>query len=484
MAGLMRRQGMGLDSIIAGLKIYNAQQCDPPLTDEEVGTLARSVTRYTPTDDQGSPFSGKIPPNSQHHLTLAFDRLDISFSYDRFNEQSLVTYPATLFGGETDAPVTRAYGDEFLRRVYFMLERDFFIKTSIQILEHFILDQCQSRTFHPIINYFNTLKWDETPRIDRWLETYLHVSPKNEEEQRYVRAVGRLTLLGAVRRIKHPGCKFDSMLVLEGLTNIGKSMSILSLVPNESWVLEDLSLGVDAKVVMERAEGKWLIEVSELVANRKSDINRIKSFLSLKTDVARKAYGRATTKKPRSFIFIGTTNEVNYLEDRTGNRRYLPVRCGTTIDFNAIAKDRDQLWAEALLAEPGADLFLSGDLFKVAASQQAARETLDDWETFARDILGEGTGWVRAESLWRRLGRPLGQVTMADSRRLGSVLTRLGFQAVVRYMTKHQKALRVWIRMTPECFDPAAFDAMLEEDRRWDSGDEGPTQLSNEPQFI
>jgi hypothetical protein len=480
----MRRQGFGTDAIIGALAEHNKLECDPPLTDEEIVGIARSVSRYTPLDDAGSPFSGKIPPNSQHHLTLAFDRMDISFSYDRFNEQPLITYPASLFDGDTDDPVTQIYDEVFMRRLYFTLERDFFIKTSISILDHFILDKCQDRPFHPVIDYFNTLKWDGVKRIDNWLETYMKAKPENDDIRRYLQAVGVATLLGAVRRIKHPGCKFDSMIVLEGLPNVGKSMSIRALSPNEKWVLEDLSLGTDAKVVIERTNGKWLCEVSELVASRRSEINRIKAFLSLQGDVARKAYGRTTTDKPRQFIFIGTSNEIHYLEDKTGNRKYWPVKCGDVVDFKTLAADRDQLWAEALLREPGAELYLTGDLFKIATEQQSKREAIDDWEDFVLSIVGKKPGWIRTSSIWFRLGKPVGQISSADSRRMGGILSKLGFQSIVRHMKGRYDQARVWIRYAPDNFDPAATAAILDEDRHWESGEEGPIQLGKEPGFI
>jgi len=302
--------------------------------------------------------------------------------------------------------------------------------------------------------------------------------------RRYLEAVGRFALLGAVRRIKHPGCKFDSMLVLEGLTNAGKSMSVQALSPNEEWVLEDLSLGTDAKVVIERTEGKWLVEVSELVFSKKSDINRIKSFISLKTDVARKAYGRSTTKRPRSFVFIATTNEAHYLEDKTGNRRYWPVKCGDVIDFRALATDRDQLWAEAIQKEPGVDLFLTGELLEIAKRQQASREVVDDWEEFIRNTLGDGPGWVKAESLWRRLDRPIGQVTASDSRRMGTILTRLGFKSTVLRVRALKRQVRVWMRCTEENFDPGTSVALLEEDRHWAAGEDVATPTDRQGTFI
>lgn len=474
LAGLLRRKGMSLEGMLPALLAENQRVCVPPLPDNEVQSIVRSVARYAPTDDTGSPFGGKIPPNSQHHVMMAFDRLNVALAYDTFNERPVITYPKSLFGGEEDGSLlTEPFGEEHLRRLYFVLERDFFVKTNMLILEHLILDRCQDRPYNPVIDYFNTLKWDGVPRLDTWLETYLGVVPADERIKSYVQAVGANTLRGAYRRVTHPGCKFDSMLTLEGLQEAGKSMSIQMLVPNDSWVLEDLSLGTDAKVVIERATGKFLIEVSELVVSRKSDINRIKSFLSLRTDVARKAYGRKTTQKPRSFIFIATTNETHYLEDKTGNRRYWPVKC-TEIDLEGLRRDRDQLWAEVQHLEkknPNFKLYLEGELKKIAAEQVGQREAVDDWEDFFHNLLGEKTGWVRSETLWRHLGQPLARVNSPDSRRLAFILGRLGFVTATRHFSALQRTYRVWARFNGEPPDLGVLDAILDNDQRWGRGE-------------
>lgn len=403
-------------------------------------------------------------------------------AYNQFTDEPEITYPKRLFGGEDDSRVTEVYSEEHLRRVFFVLERDFFTKTTKFTLDDYLQDRARDRPYHPVHDYLNSIKWDGTPRIDRWLETYLGVAPEDEDTRRYVSEVGAMILMAAVRRIRRPGCKFDSMLVLEGLTNAGKSMALLSLAPNEDWVLEDFSLGVDAKIAIERTSGKWLVEVSEMVVSRKSDLNKIKAFLSLKRDVARKAYGRKTTKQPRSFVFVGTTNELHYLEDKTGNRRYWPVKCGGKVDFNAIARDRDQLWAEAQEREVGAKLYLTDDLFQIAVRQQSQRETPDAWEDHLASLCGEGAGWWRLGSIWNRLSKPIGQVTSGDSRRLSLVMNRLGFHSTVRYFQNHKRAIRVWLRLDKNHTVPADVPAILPEDKRWEDGREDESY--QEPTFF
>ena len=484
LAGVLRRQGLGVESIEASLLIENERKCKPPLTREEISTIARSVVRYTPTEDTGNPFGGKINVNSQPHLLMALDRMNVSLAYNSFMDEPEITYPKSIFGGEDETMITEVLDETHRRRLYFILERDFFVKTSVNILDDFLQDQCRSRPYHPIRNYFNTLKWDKTPRIDTWLETYMGVRPDNEETKKYVSAVGAITLMAAVRRVLRPGCKFDNMLILEGIQNIGKSMSLMALSPDEEYVLEDFSLGTDAKIAIERTVGKFLVEVSEMVVSRSADINKVKAFLSLRRDVARKVYGRKTTKQPRAFIFIGTTNELSYLASADGNRRYWPVKCDGKIDIAGIKEIRAQLWAEALFKEPGAELYLTDELFKIAVKQQSAREVTDPWQERLENIAGSEAGWWRFDSLWSRLDKPVGQASSTDSRRLSMILHRMKFHSEVRYIKRLQKGIRVWMRFSADNHDPAVIPAFLPEDAAWEEGREGPVQYEKEPTFL
>ena len=486
LAGILRRQGLTVDGMNAALQEENKATCVPPLTVEEVRTIVNSVVRYTPSEETGNPFGGKIPTNSQPHLLMAFDRMNISFAYNLFTEEPEITYPKSLFGDESEAPITQVYDDYHRRRLYFMLERDFFCRTSPHILDDFIQDRCMERPHHPVREYLATLKWDGVPRIDTWLEDYMGVVPDNEDTKKYVRAVGAITLMAAVRRIKYPGCKFDNMLIFEGQQNAGKSMTLMALAPNEDWVLEDFSLGADAKIAIERTGGKWLVEVSEMTVSRSADINKVKAFLSLRSDVARKAYGRKTTKQPRGFIFIGTTNELAaYLAAADGNRRYWPCKVGNKVDLAGIRLVRDQLWAEAQYREDGALLYLTEELFEIAVRQQSSREVIDPWQERLESIAGDKHGWWRFDSLWTRIDKPVGNTSPADSRRLSMVMHRMKFKSEVKYIKRFKLSMRVWMRMTEESHgDVGSVPPILEEDKRWEFGGDEPILYNKDPSFL
>ena len=191
-----------------------------------------------------------------------------------------------------------------------------------------------------VTDYLDALTWDGTPRIDRWLVDYA-----GAEDTPYVRGVSRAMLVAAVRRARHPGSPLDQVLVLEGPQGCGKSTALRVLAADDAWFTDALPSVKDARQVIEATAGKWIVEDSELAA--KMAAAGFKAFLSATHDEARLAYQRESTRVPRSFVVVGTTNATDdYLRDATGNRRFWPVRV-RRFDLERLAAARDQLWAEA-----------------------------------------------------------------------------------------------------------------------------------------
>ena len=243
------------------------------------------------------------------------------------------------------------------------------------------------RSYHPIREYLASLPpWDGVPRVDRLLIDYLG-SPDNP----YVRTVTRKTLVAAVRRIYHPGCKHDSMLVLSGPQGIGKSTLILRL--GGEWFSDSLSLSdTHDKTAAEKLLGYWILEIGELAGLRKADVETLRSFLSRQNDIYRAAFGRRATPHLRQCIFFGTTNEEQgYLRDTTGNRRFWPVRTpggGTKNSWELTQEDVAQIWAETkYLYEQGERPLLDDEIEALAkAAQREAMET-DDREGLVLEYL-------------------------------------------------------------------------------------------------
>jgi hypothetical protein len=207
-----------------------------------------------------------------------------------------------------------------------------------------VLDVARQSSRHPVREYLDNLPdWDGLPRLDSWLSDYA-----GAEDTPLTNQIGRKVLLAAVRRVRQPGVKFDTMLVLEGKQGAGKS-SLVRVIAGE-WFEDGLLLGSDPKIVIEQTSGKWIAEVSELGGMSKRDIENVKAMLSRTHDTARLAYGRASSTVPRQFIMMGTTNSPEFLKDETGNRRFLPVEV-RAVNLDTLLRDRDQLWAEAAQAE-------------------------------------------------------------------------------------------------------------------------------------
>jgi len=260
------------------------------------------------------------------------------------------------------------------------------------------------RSYHPIREYLASLpSWDGAHRVDTLLIDYLG-SPDNT----YVRTVTRKMLVAAIRRIYHPGCKHDAMLVLSGPQGIGKSTLIAKL--GGEWFSDSLSLSdTRDKTAAEKLLGYWILEIGELAGLRKADVETLRSFLSRQNDIYRAAFGRRATPHLRQCIFFGTTNEEQgYLRDTTGNRRFWPVHApggGTKNSWELTEADVAQIWAEAkYLYEQGERPLLDDEIEALAkAAQRDAMET-DDREGIVLEYLDKllPTDWSKMDLNARR----------------------------------------------------------------------------------
>lgn len=201
--------------------------------------------------------------------------------------------------------------------------------------------------YHPVKEYFNSLKWDGNPRIDEFFINFLGC-----KDNAYTRAVTRTMFLSLVARIFINGCKVDTMIVLVGEQGIGKSTILRKLMPNENWFSDSLQ-NLTSKDAYEQLIEKALIEIGELSALRKADVENTKLFISKQSDNYRKAYGHHAENVKRQCIFVGTTNTQAFLKDATGNRRFYPLDCRKAHIKKSVWRDltpnyRDQLWAEAV----------------------------------------------------------------------------------------------------------------------------------------
>ena len=228
-------------------------------------------------------------------------------------------------------------------------------------------------TVNPLVEKLDALEWDGLERLDAWLEAYLGVTPSN-----YSRKVGRSWMVSAVARAYRPGCQADHALILEGSQGIGKSRACRVLAFDPEWFTDEIA-DLGTKDSAQDLPGKWNVELGELAAMRRSDVERVKAFMSRTFDHYRPSYARRSQDFPRRCVFIGSTNADQYLADDTGNRRFWPVTCGE-INLAGLRLDVDQLWAEAVRAfKAGEKWWLDVEAEGEASVEQDQRQQRDVW---------------------------------------------------------------------------------------------------------
>ncbi|BEG98124.1 virulence-associated E family protein [Bacteroides sedimenti] len=238
---------------------------------------------------------------------------------------------------------------------------------SKSVIQDALQNTVTNNRFNPVKDYLDSLVWDGTPRIENLLIEFL-----GAEDTPYTRAVMRKVMIAAVARIYEPGKKFDNVLTLVGSQGVGKSTFVRML--GKDWYSDSFN-SIQGREAYESIQGVWIMEMGELAGLRKVEMETVKHFLSKCDDRYRVAYGRRTQTFKRQCVFIGTTNDYDFLKDPTGNRRFWPVEVGITIPnrrpWEIKPEEVDSFWAEAVeyyLA--GEELNLTGELEEMAIIQQ------------------------------------------------------------------------------------------------------------------
>lgn len=223
-------------------------------------------------------------------------------------------------------------------------------------------------SYHPIRDYLSGLTWDGVPRLDRIIIDYM-----GAEDSELNRAMSRKHFVAAVARVFNPGCKYDYCLIMSGAEGIGKST--LLRVMGGKWFNDSITT-LEGKEGMEQLRRAWVVELGELSGIKRSDVEQVKAYLSKQVDIYRAAYARRVLEHPRQCVFCGTTNEALFLKGDTGNRRFWVIPVVVELrkyrDWSeAIRRDRDQLWAEAVhYYKQGEPLYLSEELEAQAKQRQ------------------------------------------------------------------------------------------------------------------
>ena len=227
------------------------------------------------------------------------------------------------------------------------------------IIDDALQEVTQANKFHPVREYLTGLTWDGECRVDTLFIDYI-----GAEDTEYIRAVTRKWMCGAIARVMEPGVKFDTAIVLYGAQGLGKSLILERL--GRKWFNNSL-VDIKTKDALEQIQGSWINELAELAPTYKNDNEIVKAFISRTSDRFRSPYGRRTEEYPRQCVFAGSTNNLMFLKDRTGNRRFWPITGDkdrkTKNAWDITQDDIDQLWAEAYYYwSNGESLVLEGDL--------------------------------------------------------------------------------------------------------------------------
>jgi len=287
---------------------------------------------------------------------------------------------------------------------------------------------------HPVRDWLDGLRWDGKRRATTWL-----VDVMGAEDTPYVRAIGQAWLVSAVARIYQPGCKVDTVLVLEGKPGIMKS-SVLRALAGDAWFLEMSVSDVANKDAMQLLRRKWLVEFPEIDGLSRTEQAHVKAYFSRQVDTYRASYGRGTKDYPRQSAFAATTNKETYTTDETGGtgRRLWPTWC-TRGDVALARAIRDQLWAEARARfESGEQWHITDPELRDAEREaQDARFRSDPWEqTIATWLAKPGDpgfpskaerGVTTAAVLELALKIDVSKRDHAAAGRVGAVLRRLGW---------------------------------------------------------
>ncbi len=325
------------------------------------GTFLRKLIRYIDRDDR---WRGVVRHND-------------------FTLQTEVADPFPLTAGQAPTGYRPLLDPEDVLETLLDVQEHGFPTAGLNHVRNALTYVSHKNTYHPVRIWLGGLEWDGEQRVDKLFLNYFPGAmpdvtnpPLPEEIGRcedifsYYQKTAECFVVGAVQRIRQPGCKLDTLPVAVGPQNYGKSRGAAALVPDPEWFSDDVSTMLIDRDTKESLVGKWLLELAEFPHIRK-EVEKVKAFFSRQRDRFRRAYGHSSRDWARQCVFFATTNELEFI-DVTGNRRFWPIPLDRPVDVDAIARDCAQIWAEAMeLARDGYEWWLPPKIEAIAAEYQA-----------------------------------------------------------------------------------------------------------------
>lgn len=350
------------------------------------------------------------------------------FRFDEMRQDALIVLPVPLVpGSQKGADPPHVVTDDDASRTQAWLQHRGLARMGKDTLHQAIDLVAREDRFHPLCDELDALAWDKQERAPTWLATYLGATAQPTE---YLNAIGPMFLVSMIARVFWPGCKADYMLVLEGEQGLLKS-SACRILFGEQW-FGDCLPDIHSKDAKQYLRGKWGVEVAELSAFTKADIETLKAFITRQEEAYRPPWGRRDVHEPRQCVFVGTTNRASYVRDDTGARRFWGVQVGL-INLEKLAQDRDQLLAEALhLYRMGHKWWPDPEFeAKWIKPEQETRIENDPWEEPIETAVNELEPPITLAKIVVKLGfESNSRVGTADARRIVSILQGLGWMKV------------------------------------------------------
>ena len=430
-ACMMQAKGASDQSVFAATMAENESSCSPPLTEQEVRIIVSSATKY----DKGKPIhidsegvatrenkddvignpewvlnflvcnhdkDGNIKSVKQfvHNFEIVMDKDDRFAGKIRFNEFAQQLYLCGNVPWEKEDNC-RAWSSHDDSALFSLIQADYGLK-SRQDFADALKNVSMRNKFHPVRELLDSLTWDGKEHIRSLLPEYL-----GAEDSDYTYQVMRLWMLGAVSRVYKPGSKFDYTMILQGSQGIGKSTFLKQLAMDDSWFNDSLD-SLDSDKAVQSLTGSWIIELAELksLARTAGGVESVKRFLTATQDKYRIPYERRADTFYRQCVFAGTTNEDDFLQDETGNRRFLIIHTGVTKPSKSLftpeaMDDIKQAWAEAVHIWKNEDpqLILPENCMQQAKELQEANMADDGKRGIIQEYL-EGKTQVCAREIW------------------------------------------------------------------------------------
>lgn len=281
-------------------------------------------------------------------------------------------------------------------------------------------------------DWFNTITWDGIPRISKYMTTYL-----GAVDSPYLQAVSRNWWISMIARVMNPGCQMRHMVILEGKQETGKSKSLATV--GGRWYCEAHE-DINSNNFFQILQARLIVEIGELQSFSRAGVTRIKQVVSCSTDRYRAPYARLPQDNPRTCVFVGTTNEDKYLDDPTGSTRFWPVATGF-IRIDNIARDREQLYAEAVAA------YKAGETYYITPpdetiTEQESRRRHDEWEEAISEYLIPHRQ-VTVGDIWKDcLKMEIGRLEKSPQMRIAGILRSLGW--IRQTVRSGERIQKVW----------------------------------------